>query len=377
MERNRNEKTMLRSQRILLPLIALAVLLVILAFSSAAKPVYADSPPDEWIWPGEGGGGGYYPPPSDMIEGYISQYHTSGAVQGVPVYFYDGTVEMGPAYTDSGGHFAYSSPYILHNWGYSVEVNGKFSELTHRLAVNQWSQSRGYVATNSYGYGCICLSLDTSTLVKVTYAALYSNSQYATLSYGTESNYNVEHTLTFDVPVAGVSVGYTTSIDKIYTAEFACSPSHAKLIYDSYFAGTCFDALQGKVISAGIGERNPYGPGGSMNTYEYTTPGNVNPAYTTVKSVGSGSDDYYYKESGSVTWKASVTPFGISIEGYGKVLSIDITVKVTTTSTQWVHIHLNNPTDHDLYFLLYTPSAAPAENSYGGIGELHVWDWTG
>jgi len=371
---------LLRSQRIILPLIIIAVLLFVVSLSSAGKPVYAASATPQQIvsggGPGVGGGGGSPPP---QIMGQIFNAQTGGYAANVTVCLYDEYWNigafLGSTTTDSQGNFDFSFGEILANGEYLITINGYKSDLGTSAIDPSWCQYESYVWTNSGSQGLMGrLSLPPSAVVNVTYAALYSNTQYATLYYGTESVHTVEHSLSFNVPVLGIGTGYTTSISATYSSTFWTAPLHSEIIYSPYYAASYFDGTQGKLVSAGIVEPALGYPSGSMSTNEYVTPQNANPAYTALYTVAPGGAEFDYMESGSWTWQASVVPFGIIFQEWSQVISVDVTVTVTQEWTQWVRTVFTNPTNSNLEFLVH--GAQPTPNGFGGM-ELHVWDMSG
>jgi hypothetical protein len=318
--------------------------------------------------------------------GQIFNAQTGGYATNVTVYVYDETwlkgYLIGSGTTNSQGSFDIESSDP--NWDqiepaseYLITVNGISMCLGVAPDNPTWCQYQCYVWTNTGSQGLMGrLLLPPSAVVNVTYAALYSNTQYATLYYGTESVHTVEHSLSFNVPVLGISTGYTTSISATYSSTFWTSPLHSEIIYSPYYAASYFDGTQGKLVSAGIVEPALGYPSGSMSTNEYVTPQNANPAYTAPYTVAPGGAEYDYMESGSWTWQASVVPFGIIFQEWSQVISVDVTVTVTQGWTQWVRTVFTNPTNSNLEFLVYTPGAQPTPNGFGGM-ELHVWDMSG
>jgi hypothetical protein len=265
-------------------LIALAVFLVFLWFASAAGSAYAaGSSEPQWLWTGGDGGGGSPPPPSDKIEGYVYQYLTGTPVSNVTVYlawtrFTEGA--CGPYYytvtpvrTSSSGYFEFtnsivesygcaygiwpSTTYYISVNGYYDPVDGYFDPLwcTTDLGVACDNPARGQwlgnVTTNSNGYAEETIALQSSAVVNVTEAALYSDTKYATLYYGTESDYQVEHSLSFSVEGI-ISTGYTTSMNTTYSSQFWTAPDHAEIIYLPYYAASYLDAnlgIGGQLVS--------------------------------------------------------------------------------------------------------------------------------
>lgn len=353
-------------------LLLMAAVLVFLWFASA-RTAYASGGGlgTESFWPGEGGG------LTHAVEGFI--YHESGGPAcGIWVFLETGYLTPLATTTDSEGFYKFEDPNeILPNSFYHIAVNGQWAQLGVECINKGYGQWYGAIQTDDKGLAWKSITLEHSAIVNVTAAALFSNTQFATLYYGTESNYKVEHSLSFTVPVLGIGTGYTTSMSITYTALFWTAPSYSELILRPYYAPTYFDDILGKVVSSGITQPLPNKDWGSDLTHEYVDPQNPpTPEYVDFP-VAPGGKEWKYQESGSYTWKASVVPFGIIFEAFGQMISIDATVTVTQGKTTWVRYRIDNPTGNTINFRVYTPGATPDEQGQIGGMELHVWDMSG
>jgi hypothetical protein len=326
-----------------------------------------------------------------MIEGWVFQYNSYNGVPSIPVYINNGYGEFGPLTTDSNGYFKYSSIYNIqpYSW-YSVEVNGKLSDLTHNPVIAQWGQCRGLVETNGKGYASITLFLDTSTVVNVTYAALYSNTQFATLSYGLSSSSDFYHTLSFGILNSGINLGYSTSLSGSFLASVTGVESIAvqRMYYASAF---CDYSVSGPgAVTVGITglvpDRGFYQP--PISEYIANPSGllTTDQPHTFSFGLGPSTETYYYSETSSYTWGASGgSPFGIIFSEWGNIITLDETVTTTTGSTNDVTISVTVPRGYGMVdFMAYCPgkpgtSFSPlAANSVGSGGfELHIWDISG
>jgi hypothetical protein len=367
----KSNKTILRSQRILLPLIVLAVLLAILALTSTVKPAYADSPPDEWIWPGEGGGGGGGTQPVYKIDGVVFNLQ-GGYASGVKVRIYTGTI---PAFlllidteiTDSLGRFSYYDQfgyYIHANTYYRVTVNGARENLGISADDPSWCQWANVFQTDSRAYAYFWVNLDASKIVKVVSAAMYSNSQYATLKYFNGSSTNYYHSTSFNVGTFGVSNGFLSGTIEEHWA--SCDPMYKGFMYRHHYALSYVDACM-ETSQAGIVKK----PGEGWGTY-YTTeyisdPGALDPQYcedfTCAKGLPTGGE---YTETGSTTWSANGGPrLGILFEAFGVPINIDVTVRSETGYTNTLAWATNIST---------SPHKVIHFRVYRIPGEIHIFE---
>jgi hypothetical protein len=372
------EERTFKNQRALMLLLAFLFILLLLGMANARSAYAAGSNPAPQMQ-NPGGGGGPNPTP-DTIYGQLGSLGGPGGPIPADVYvsltWFTSTAWT---YTDGNGVFQFQQGNngmvpMMPNTQYEIMVNA--DPWDNWLPNDTWGQWSGNVVTDNTGWALVFPHLQPAAVVNVTQAALYSNTQYATLYYGTESDYQVEHSLSFNVPVAGISTGYTTSLNTMYSLQFWTAPLYSEIIYSPYYAVSFFDATQGKVVSSGIAAPALRYPFGSTSTQEYVTAQNANPAYTRDFTVAPGGGEFEYKESSSWTWQASVVPFGIIFQAWNQVISIDVTVKVTSGWTQWVRAVFTNPTSNTLEFQIYTPGVQPTESGFGGM-ELHVWDLSG
>ena len=392
-QNNVTKRPLLRSQRILLPLIVVAVLLFVVALSSAGKPAYAASPASSSTPNVIVGGGGGNPPP--QIMGQIFNAQTGGYAANVTVCLYDEYWNigafLGSTTTDSQGNFDFSFGEILANGEYLITINGYQSGLGTSPIDPTWCQYDGYVWTNSGSQGLMGrVLLPPAAVVNVTYAALYSNTQFATLSYGLGSSSDFNHTLSFGVLNSGISVGYTTSESESYTGSVTGVESIAiQMMYysNAFLDGRCSGGASAPgVVEVGITSPVPNHGWYQPPISDYIT----NPlgllttdlSHTFSFAMGPSTEKYYYSESGSYTWGASAgSPFGILFSAWGNVITLDETVTTTTGHTDDVTMSVTvQPGYGELSFMAYCPGSSgtsfnPLEGSVGTGGfELHIWD---
>jgi len=390
-----SNNTMLRSQRILLPLIVLAVLLAILALSSAAKPVYADSPPDEWIWPGEGGGGGgggggY---PTYDIQGQVFNLRTSAYAVGVTVCVYNPFRElMGSATTDGIGAFRIVNYGMYPYCRYQITLNGHLSELGTSTIDPQWCQWSGYVVTDALVHAYTGgIYLDRSTVVVSAAATLYSNTQYTQkIDYSTSSS----HDLTYQVNVGFVGYrssgthtqGITWSIVNQRTAQFG---------NEYYAAGWLRNDIYGGPYISHTGLAGLVDPLKQYRTFdveEYLTPNLQQPNYglptgstpTSFTIRGNDSITYTYVETSSVTWSYGFSgSVGVNFYCFGVSVNLDVTATVSSSHTNTITLIVGPLPSGTPYhtFVLYTkgfsftePNGSHEDPANRGGLELHVWD---
>jgi hypothetical protein len=411
MEESKGKKTTLLNQRTRLLLITLAGFLVFLWLASAAGPAHAAgiSVPGRWT-PGEGGGGGTPPPPpSYLIEGWVFNRQTGQPASGMSVCLSWG-YPLGfcpcdctlPVLTDSSGHFKFTNSYVLDynlhgiqaGYQYYISVNGWLDPLNNAGNLGQecdnplWCQWLGYVTANGNAYASINIYLEPSTVVNVTYAAFYSNTQFATLYYGLSNQGEFHHNLEFNVLSSGISIGYSISRSETFTGAVWGTRSiafqrihYAYALYDSTIASP-------GVVKAGVGDLKPYT--GFYNTpiSEYIT--NPQGLFDTDSNhcynfgmAEQSSQTYYYSETSSHTWGVSGSPFAIIFSAWSNVVTIDETV--TTSSTSDVTMYVAVPHGYGyVNFMAYCPGQAgtrfdPLLSPSVGTGgfELHVFDMSG
>lgn len=385
---NLTKRSLLRSQRIL-PLIVFTVLVFVLALSSAGKPAYAASPAPPTPQMIIGGGGGNPPP---QIMGQIFNYETGDYATGVTVYIY-GTglnqgILIGSGTTDWRGNYDFVTGAIQPDSEYLVTINGQQSDLGTATTDPSWCQYECYVWTNSGSQGIMGrVLLEPSAIVNVTYAALYSNTQFATLSYGLSNSSDFYHTLSFGILNSGINVGYSTSQSESYVASVTGVESIA--VQQMYYSNAYYDEIISNpgVVKAGINELVPYHGYYNNLASEYITNPNelitADQPHTFSFGLAPSTETYYYSESGSYTWGASVgSPFGIIFSAWGNIVTLDETVTTTTGHANDVTISVTVPQGYGTVdFMAYCPgpkgtsfNPLHANNVGTGSFELHIWD---
>jgi hypothetical protein len=163
------------------------------------------------------GGGGGSSSPTYNIYGQVFNCPNGDYVSNVTVCVWNTQGALcGEATTDSSGDFNIVSLAIMANSEYLVTVNSYLSGLGTSPIDPTWCQYSAYVETNSLASGMAQpIPLAPATIVNVTYAALYSNTKFATLSYGIGSSSDFYHTLSFGVLNSGINVGYTTATARV------------------------------------------------------------------------------------------------------------------------------------------------------------------
>jgi hypothetical protein len=66
-------------------------------------------------------------------------------------------------------------------------------------------------------------------------------------------------------------------------------------------------------------------------------------------------------------------PFAIIYEAFGRVIKLDVTITTISGTTTWLRYRIENPTENDIYFRVYTRGAQPNQSSGTGGMELHIW----
>jgi len=350
-------------------LLLMAAVLVFLWLTST-RTAYAsdDGVGTESITPGEGGG------LTNAVAGFIDD-EAGSPVVGMYVYLYADYVWPLGAVTDSRGFFMFHDPYSIHpNSFYHISVNGEWLQLGVECLDKTYGQWYGAVQTDNKGVAWKFITLQRAAIVDVPAAAIFSNTQYATVYYGTQTSQGFSHSLSFSVPILGISVGYKTSENVAYTALFWSLPNHSQYINRPYYASTYFDDTVGNIVATGITHEVPNTWWGGLSTHEYLNKTRLPTTEYVDFPVPPGGQDWTYQETGSTTWSANFdVPFAIIYEAFSRLIKIDITVTSTSGTTTWVRYRIENPTENDIYFRVYTPGAQPNQNNRIGGMELHVW----
>jgi len=191
------------------------------------------------------------------------------------------------------------------------------------------------------------------------------------------SSGTVSHSLSFQVPIAGIESGYTKSLTMSYTSKFWLEGVGAIYIYREYYAATYWNDYERRIVKTGITAERPHSEWSSASTSEYLDPNNLpTEDWVEFTVAAHSSRAWEYQETGSWTWTAgdAAAPFAIVYETFNKLLSIDVTVTVAEGTTVAVGYEIFNPTDRDLKFRLYTAGAQPIDaKKIAGI-EFHIWE---
>jgi len=356
--------------------LALAVFIVFLWSVFMTEPVYANDPPDAMIWPGDGGGGSL---PPQTIEGYVMG-GGGPAPAGLNVYLYYGAMTFETT-TDAYGHFEFEGSWIDPNAMFWITANGELYDLGTWCDDASWNQWKGWIITDENGYAYETIPLGRSVIVEVPAAALFSNTKYATLSYGIETTSSFSHTLHFNVAGSGIDTGYSTVTSAEYT--FGVDALIQAYVGKYHYAATYWDDMEPGVAKTGISGTLPEWDWGTFSTEEYLDPNNLPEdsykdfpiAYGTFKQAK-------YTETGSYTWSASLgADFAITYEAFSIPIELDTTVTTTSGATNWVSYLIDRRGDTnttpELNFRVYTSGAILDSDSEEGGMELHVWDMSG
>jgi len=361
----------------LLTTLALAVFVFVLVFLFNVSPVYA---PDDPVRDGGSGGGGG-PPPSNCIRGYVYDYDDGYTpVSGIKVY-----LNLGPGAaettTSASGYFRFDTSLIYPNTGYRITVNGQDYDLSLGSwwegwpYDHHWGQRATSVVTDNKGYAYKTIYLQRAAEPLVTFAALFSNSRYATLYYGRETFSTFAHTSSFSVAGTGASIGYSTS--KSASRTFWVYPLVKACVKRPYYANTYRDDVW-EVVKTGMTEPDEIIDIGTYATKEYKDPYSLEMgSYRDFQLInGTGVYDEYV-ESGSHTWSLSLgIDFSISYMAFGIPINLDTTVTSTQGTTNWVSYKVDNTSGTTLKFRVWTAGTfLDAERKIGGM-ELHIWEIT-
>jgi hypothetical protein len=337
-----------------------------------------------------GGGGGTYPPPPtptpspNTVEGYVVNSTNGGPVPGMIVY-----VDLAGLYwnnwTDNTGHFIFRSYQFVANIWIKVEVNGnsedgsnyEFGVWTYDVHYDQWS---GHGLTDKNGYLYKVINLQPAVTVNVPAAAFFSDTKYATLTYGLGTTSSFSHTLSFSMEGSGITTGYTTSVSSGYT--FGCEPLTQFYVAKEYYANSYWDNDTQSVVSSGISSPTETADWGTLPTKEYLNLTNITSGYKQFYISYGTYGQYQYAETGSYTWSASAgVPFAIGYYTLWTSIKLDTTVTSTSDVTYTVDRRGDTNTSSILWFRAYTLGSLlnPADSPKVGVGglELHVWDISG
>jgi hypothetical protein len=382
-----------KNPRVLMLLVAFSFFLLLLAMSNT-KPVYAAGtvPAPQRIIPG-GDDGGPTPAPNTIY----GQLESLGALGPYPAHVLVNLIQftsIWTIYTDDIGCFQFqtgayypgqTSLVIMPNIRYEITVNGGYiNEMGGWIPDPAWGQWAGYVVTDDTCWAQVYPRLQPAAVVNVTYAALFSNTQFATLQYGLQTTSTFSHSVSFNVLNSGISIGYSTSS----SATFTCWVTGASSISVAkhHYANAFYDSTltNPAVVKAGISSQVPFTLFYSYPAMEYVNPSTLNVSYADF-SINEGSGQkYQYSETGSHTWGATAgVPFGIIFSAWSQVITLGETV--TTSGTNDVSFTVYVPSGYGYGFVnfrAYSPGAGsfnPLQDPNKGTGglELHVWDMSG
>lgn len=214
-------------------------------------------------------------------------------------------------------------------------------------------------------------------MVDVPAATLFSNTKYVTLSYKMTGTYSFSHIMSFSVPIAGISVGYSTSTSIEYTYIFKTMPLTQSKIVKRHYAATYWDDRKPGVAKTGIAGYNPSWNWDLLQTVEYLNPNNL-PYHVEHRIDANRTLIGEYIETGSYTWNYGV-PFAIQYQTFSVNINLDTTVTTTAASStvEYVIDRSGDTNPNTLTFWAYTAGAVlDPDNKRGGM-ELHVWDMNG
>lgn len=351
-------------------LVLIAAVFVVFVLSSAGTAYASDGGVgDEVLTPGEGGGRSYF-----TIEGYVNDMNFN-SISGVTVILR----YVWPIYTttDSRGYFRFQESFIEPNCVYEITVNGWKEYLGDYLFDPKYGQWYGRVKTDDVGYACVFIYMERSTIVNVPAAALFSNTKYATLYYGTSQKSSFSHELSFSVANQGIGTGYTTTISCEYI--FGVEPLTKCYVTRWHYAATYYNDYEKRIVKTGIAGSEDYWGWGTLSTEEYIDPNKLTSGYVDFPLARGTFIQATYREEGSYTWSARMgVPFAISYKAFGVTINLDVTV--TSTGTNWVTYVVDRRGDTNpdtLIFRVYTGGAFYDPNNQKGGIELHVWDMSG
>jgi len=373
------------NRRVLIVLLAFSAILM-LAVLNTSKSVYASSPVPQRIV--TGGGGGVTPVP-DTIYGQLqnTEYpYTAPANELVSIGWFTWTMYT---YTDSNGVFVFnaSTQNLPINQGqagftpgpntqYEITVNGDRFDKWNWLPDYTWGQWDGYVTTDNNGWAQMSIPLEPAVQVNVTYAAMYSDTKYATLQYGIGSESSFSHSVSLNVLNNGISVAYTKSSSLSTT--LSVSGVSCYQVTEHWYANSYYENTVPGVIATGLSVQVPYTGYFCYPTTEYINPSTITSDYLDFGLGGGGqiSETYNYQETGSYTWGVNGAPFAIVFSAWSQLLTIDETVTTTQTSDMSFTVAVPAGSPY-MNFMAYCPSnfnpQAKPNIGTGGF-ELHVWD---
>lgn len=400
MENEKTRRKIVLKQRVFVLLLASAVFLILLIAFNAQPAYAADHPNPLKIVPQQ-----HIPdheePPSNCIEGWIYLYGSNcQPVSGINVYLdainktTGWPMAAGPVQTWSNGYFYFENgdprfmDCIASNQVCYISINGWCFNGQETLGLScdspSWCQWRGKVTTDSTGYGSFsAIWLSPATVVNVPAAAIFSNTQYATVYYEMSGTHYVSHGLTFSVPNAGISVGYEQSTTATYSLSFSTDPNSGAIISRRQYTASYWDntAAQPGVKASGIsGSELQWGWDVlSQNEYLSTSNSDVVSNHYETRVDRNTAEEGYYSEQGSTTWSVTQgVPFADSYLAFG--VNIDLNVVVTSSGSNQVGFKIDRSHDTNpnlLTFWIYTPGAVFNPNNHVGGMEFHIWDYSG
>jgi hypothetical protein len=381
----------IRSHTLIL-LLALCFFLILFA-ASETQSACASPPAPKSFDPGGGPGCGGGPPTEtpNTVEGHVTDF---AGMPAADIYVnLAWSTDLVTVTTNSSGHFQFytgcglpGQPIIViqPDTQYLITVNGgSYDEMGDWIANPTWGQWAGQVTTDNIGWAQMIIRLQPAAIVNIPAAALFSNTKYAVVSYEYQGTHTISHSLTFSVPVVGITIGYQSQETSTSGIQVISDPNTAVVLSRKYYAASYYDDTDScpGVKKTGITGREPNWDWVASNTNEYlntTSPIVVNNHKEEIVGFNM-TCDYYYYEQGTTTW--SVTqgmPFAISYLAWGTNIALDVTA--TTSSSNRVDFTINRHNDPDpnqLTFWLYTAGALIDPGNHHGGMEFHIWDVSG
>jgi len=346
---------------------------------------------------------------NNTVEGCIVNADDLTAVTGQNVYLVACTYNTTWSTTaDSNGYFSFSpthingTPCIVPNLAPPLTVNGVTTLSSNPCYFSQcnvvgytadnplWGQWAGDVpVTDSNGHSSLTIYLSPAQQALIPFAALYSNTQFASLSYQMSTSHS--HTTSLSWSIGGgtqLQGSFSSTTTQAFSLTFNNRPNYQSYLAFPYyvigyecggtpqqtFGFSCGQGLQ----AVGATEQVPGGNYQFVRTQEslnpYSPPGNQ-PYLTCGINVplGNSPETWTYTSTGS-----TATTFGISstVNLFGQGVNLSYSEASSSEQSDATSLSISSTNGATLSFRLWPASGScPTPNSTPVFSnELHVWD---
>ncbi len=251
-----------------------------------------------------------------------------------------------------------------------------------------WGQWAGDVSTDGSGYGSVTIQIDPARVVNIPAAAVYSNTQFASISFSMSTTSSVENDVGVTVSIGGalaINAGFTSTVKDTSTNGVGVSQNNAGYLtlpyylIDYYCAGSTsyqpsWGCSQG-IVTSGPSAAVPGNSWSGVATAEYLNPTTLpkGTSFDCNQIISSATHIVGYTFSTGTKTTLGISPT-FSFRGISVTLSFSTTVSSSTSDTTTVTFG-GSIAPTTFTFRFYPVGGTCANPTFGS--ELHVWDMTG